>query len=328
MPGPWEGVNVLVTGAAGFIGSHLTERLLALGARVTGFIRYTSRSDAGLLAGVTHPGLRLVAGDLKDADAVRRAMEGAEVILHLGALIGIPYSYAHPNDVVQVNTLGTLNVLAAARDLRPRKLVITSTSEVYGSALRVPIDEGHPRQPQSPYAASKIAADAVALSFHRAFEFPVAIVRPFNTFGPRQSDRAIIPTIISQALAKGRITIGDTRPTRDFTYVTDTVEGMLRVAESERSNGEDFNLGSGQEISIGDLARRIAGLIGITLPVQQAAERLRPAKSEVTRLLAATAKAREVLGWTPAVSLDDGLRNTIQWIREHPGQYQPDVYRI
>jgi NAD dependent epimerase/dehydratase len=326
----WEGRPVVVTGAGGFIGSHLVERLIELGADVTAFVRYNSRNDAGLIAGASaeRSSLRIVSGDITEPETVRELVNGAEVVFHLAALVGIPYSYVHPTEVVAVNTTGTLNVLVAARDAGVQKLVIASTSEVYGTARYVPIDERHPKQPQSPYSASKIAADAVALSFHHAFELPVAIARPFNTYGPRQSDRAIIPTIISQALVKGEIEVGSTTPTRDFTFVLDTVAGFIRLAESPLAVGQEINLGSGQEISIGALAARIADLVGIEHRLAVSDSRKRPAGSEVQRLLADPTKAKELVGWQPQVSLTDGLGATIAWVERNLERYDAASYRI
>lgn len=323
----WTGRNVVVTGAGGFIGSHLVERLLALGARVTAFVRYNSRNDPGFLAARTND-VRIVCGDIRDPEAVRSVLESADAVFHLAALTGIPYSYVHPIEVFEVNAHGTLNVLAGARDAGLERVVITSTSEVYGTARYVPIDETHPKQPQSPYSASKISADAIALSFHAAFQLPVTIVRPFNTYGPRQSDRAIIPTIISQALTQPEITIGNTKPTRDFTYVSDTVEGFLCVAASESTVGQEINLGTGSEISIGDLVQRINTIIGRHLPVRVKDERVRPESSEVNRLLSNNSKARELAGWAPRVTLDEGIRSTTKWVEERLDLYAPSVYRI
>ena len=328
--GSWDKRKVVVTGAGGFIGSHLVERLLDLGADVTAFVRYNSRNDRGVLGldgGRGRP-VTVVAGEIRELATVRRLVKDADVVFHLAALVGIPYSYVHPDEVVEVNTIGTLNVLTAAKDAGVRRVVVTSTSEVYGSALKVPIAEDHPKQPQSPYAASKIASDAVALSFHRSFDLPVAVVRPFNTYGPRQSDRAIIPTIISQALTKREVTLGNTAPTRDFTYVTDTAEGMLRMGEADEAVGEEVNLGSGSEISIGDLAAKIAAIVGADVRVVRSEERMRPAHSEVMRLLADNGKAKRLIGWTPRVSLDEGLRRTVAWIRDHPTLYDPNAYRV
>lgn len=326
----WDSAKVVVTGAGGFIGSHLVERLLSLGADVTAFLRYNSRNDAGGLEFIEgRPGrLRLVRGEIRELATIRPLLPGADVVFHLAALVGIPYSYVHPDEVVEVNTIGTLNVLSAARESRIPRVVVTSTSEVYGTALYVPIDEQHPKQPQSPYAASKIAADALALSFYHAFDLPVAVVRPFNTYGPRQSDRAVIPTIIGQALGSREVRVGNVTPTRDFTYVTDTVEGMLRVAEVDSAVGQEINLGSGAEISIATLAWEIAELIGVDVTMTHDEERRRPAKSEVERLVSSNARARQVLGWTPKVTLQEGLRMTIEWIRQHMAMYNPAQYRI
>src|SRR6266849_6755502 len=283
----WQHAKVVVTGAGGFIGSHLVERLVELGAEVTAFVRYNSRNDAGLLEflGDKRKAIRTVSGEIRELETVRKVTKDADVVFHLAALVGIPYSYVHTSEVVEVNTIGTLNVLSAAKEHGSQKVVVTSTSEVYGSALYVPIDEAHPKQAQSPYSASKIAADAIALSFYHPFDQPVAVVRPFNTYGPRQSDRAIIPTIIGQALLKNEIQIGSTTPTRDFTFVGDTVEGMLRIGESDAAIGQEINLGSGCEISIGELAEKIAKLLNAKLVIGEGQERKRPAKSEVARLL-------------------------------------------
>ena len=327
----WQNRKTVVTGAAGFIGSHLVERLLERGADVTAFVRYNSSNSAGRLDDIDEAArrrLRVVSGDIGELETVRGLLAGQEVVFHLAALVGIPYSYVHPNEVVEVNTIGTLNVLTAAKDHALRKVVVTSTSEVYGSALRVPIDETHPKQPQSPYSASKIAGDALALSFHAAFGAPVAIVRPFNTYGPRQSDRAIIPTIISQAITRREITIGSLTPTRDFTYVTDTVEGMLLAAECDGCVGQEVNLGAGHEISIGDLAERIRQMVGSDVTVRQSDERVRPVKSEVARLLSSNAKMRALTGWQPKVGLDEGLRRTMDWVRQHAALFDPTRYRI
>ena len=326
----WSGKNVVVTGAGGFIGSHLVERLLALGANVTAFVRYNSRNDPGflnLLAPHTKD-IRIVSGDIRDPEAVRAVMEGAGAVFHLAALVGIPYSYVHPVEVFEVNANGTLNILVAARDAGLERVITASTSEVYGSALYVPIDEKHPKQPQSPYSASKIAADAAALSFHAAFQLPVTVVRPFNTYGPRQSDRAIIPAVISQALTQAEIMIGNTAPTRDFTYVTDTVEGFLQLAASEATVGQEVNLGTGAEVSIGELVQRINTIVGRDLPIRKKDERVRPKASEVNRLVSNNAKARELTGWRPCVELEEGIRLTAKWVEERLEMYDPSVYRI
>ncbi len=328
-PANLAGRTVLVTGAAGFIGSHLCERLVAEGARVRVFLRYNSRSDLGLLA-LTPPETRekmdFVFGDLRDADAVHAALRDQELVFHLGALIAIPYSYLHPREVVETNVLGTLNVLMAARAHRPARLVHTSTSEVYGTALHPRIDEHHPLQGQSPYAASKIGADHLAESFARSYELPVVTVRPFNTFGPRQSARAIIPTIISQALARDEIALGDLAPKRDFTFVEDTVDGFVRAATANGVIGEVLNLGNGSAVSIGDLAALILRLIDRPVRLVSDPDRFRPARSEVRNLLADAGKARALLGWTPRTDLEAGLRRTIDWIREHPDCFAPGRY--
>lgn len=327
----WKKKRVLVTGAGGFIGSHLTERLLAEGARVRAFLEYNPQGDAGYLNQVIlsrDAGIEPFYGDIKEMETVKKAVKGIDVIFNLAALVGIPYSYEHPQEVVDTNTLGTLNMLIAAKDEGVRKIVQTSTSEVYGTALYVPIDEKHPLQPQSPYSASKIAADALAKSFYCSFGLPVAIIRPFNCFGPRQSLRAVIPTIIAQALKNRVIYLGSTKPKRDFTYVADTVSGFMRVAESPASVGEEVNIGTGRDISIGELARMIARLIGTDVRIKEDRKRKRPGKSEVMRLCADIRKARKLLKWEPKVTLEQGLCNTIEYIRMHQEEYRRKGYAI
>lgn len=326
-----ESKKVLVTGAGGFIGSHLTERLVDLGAKVTAFLRYNSRADEAmikLLPGEKKRKIRIIYGELRQSETVKRAMKNIDIVFNLAALVSIPYSYLQPQEVIETNTLGTLNILTAAREEEVEKVVQTSTSEVYGTAQYIPIDEKHPKQPQSPYSASKIAADAIALSFYYSFNLPVAIVRPFNTYGPRQSDRAVIPAIISQALVKKEVLVGSTTPTRDFNFVSDTVEGFIKIAESENSIGEEINIGSGSEISIGDLAGKIVSLVGQGVKLIKDERRVRPEKSEVERLLADNSKARKLLGWSPRVSLDVGLKKMIEWIKNHPHFYRPDTYNV
>lgn len=327
----WTGKRVLVTGAGGFIGSHLTERLVELGADVCVFVRYNSRNDLGLIELLPHvvqKGLDIVRGDLKDPDAVRKAVKGQEVIFHLGALIAIPYSYIHPMDFVQTNILGTTHILAACLDYHVEKLVHTSTSEVYGTARYTPINEEHPLQGQSPYSASKIGADKLAESFHRAFGLPVAILRPFNTFGPRQSDRAVIPTIISQALSSSEVRLGSLHPTRDLLYVQDTAEGFIKIAESKDATGEVINVGSGKEISIGELASKILRILGKPDNIVFDETRVRPEDSEVERLICDYSKAKRLLDWEPKVPLDEGLKRTIEWITEHLSRYKTDRYNV
>jgi NAD dependent epimerase/dehydratase len=327
----WIGRTVLVTGAGGFIGSHLTERLVREGARVRAFVRYTSRHDVGLLSQLPvdlFKSFDVIAGDLRDNEAVREAMRGVETVFHLGALIAIPYSYLHPREVVETNVLGTLNVLMAARDLGTSRIVHTSTSEVYGTAQYVPIDELHPLQGQSPYSASKIGADMLVMSFCRSFGVPVTTVRPFNTYGPRQSARAVIPTIITQALVMEQIRLGTLIPLRDFTFVEDTVDGFLRMGLHEDLMGQVINLGSEDCISIGDLARKVLALVGRDLPILSEAERVRPSQSEVLRLHAGAKKAHDLLGWQPRTTLDEGLQRTINWIQEHLDLYRPGKYEV
>jgi NAD dependent epimerase/dehydratase len=323
--------TVLVTGAGGFIGSQLVEALLAEGARVRAFVRYNSRGDPGLLRllpAELADRLEVISGDLRDQRAVYEAARDCGLVFHLGALISIPYSYRHPAEVAEVNFMGTLNVLMACRDLGVARLVHTSTSEVYGTARRAPIDEGHPLQGQSPYSASKIGADKMAESFYCAYNLPVVTVRPFNTFGPRQSARAVIPTIITQALAHSTIHLGNLDTTRDFTYVSDTVRGFLLAGSTAGVEGGVFNLGTGEEIRIGDIAERIAQKVGHPVEIIVDSERLRPERSEVLRLISDNRLARETLGWSPQVGLDDGLDKTIAWIRTHMDLYQPGRYEF
>jgi NAD dependent epimerase/dehydratase len=329
----WAGQTVLVTGAGGFIGSHLVERLVAEGARVRAFVRYTSRSELGLLNVLGSDALSsidIVRGDLRDPTAVMNAMEGCERVFHLGALIAIPYSYVHPREVVDTNVIGTLNVLEAARRTKPLRVVHTSTSEVYGTARAASISESHPLQGQSPYAASKIAADKLAESYHCSFGVPIATVRPFNTYGPRQSARAIIPTIVTQALRLSHIKIGATTPRRDFTFVSDTVAGFLAAATAppESVVGREINLGAAHEISIGELARCIMQIVGRDVEVICEEQRLRPKQSEVYRLRSDNRLAKQLLGWSPTVGLAEGLRTTVDWIRNNLHMYRVGPYEV
>lgn len=327
----WHSRKVLVTGAGGFIGSHLVELLVQAGAEVRALIRYNSRNDYGHLSDCSSEVLEAVevyAGDLADTDAVDHAVKSRDVIFHLGALIPIPYSFRHPRQYVVSNVEGTLNVLQACRASGVARLVQTSSSEVYGTAVRVPIDEGHPLQAQSPYAATKVAADQMALSFHHAFDLPVVIARPFNTFGPRQSARAIIPTIATQALTRQIVELGSLHPTRDFLYVRDTVAGIARCGEVTDIDGETFNLGTGSEVSIGELASRIVDVLASDAEIVSRAERTRPNQAEVLRLVADATKARAVLGWEPIVSFSDGLQQTLDWIRDRLEIFKPTLYNI
>ena len=319
---------MLVTGAGGFIGSHLAERLVEMGADVRGFFRYTSGGGRGWIdhaAADVRNAIDSVLGDLRDADAVQHAVRGIDLVFHLGALVGIPYSYVHPRETFDTNVTGTLNVVTAARDHEVSLLVHTSTSETYGTATYVPIDEKHPLQAQSPYSATKIAADKLVESFQHSFAVPVTTVRPFNTYGPRQSPRAVIPTIASQALHGTNVVLGNLSPTRDFTYVSDTVEGFIRAA-AVAAIGQTFNLGSGEEISVGGLVELVGEILGTQLHVEHDPRRHRPEASEVDRLVSDNTRAREVLGWEPTVSLRDGLGRTLEWIGAtrqlpHPGAY-------
>lgn len=324
------GRRVVVTGAAGFIASHLAERLVREGATVRAFVHYNAFGRCGWLdESELLAEMEVVAGDITDPDSVRSVLRDAEIVFHLAALIAIPYSYCAPLSYLRTNIHGTLNVLQAAHEFGLTRILHTSTSEVYGTAQYVPIDEKHPLQGQSPYSASKIAADKMAEAFHASFGVPVVTVRPFNTFGPRQSARAVIPTIISQCLAGRRVLrLGSLSPTRDMNYVSNTVDGFVAAAMAENAVGRTVNLGSGREISVGDLARLIANLVGVTVRLESEEERVRPVKSEVNRLLADNTCARELLGWEPAVSLEEGLGRTIDWMRDHLHEYRPDVYTV
>lgn len=324
------GKRVLVTGAGGFIGSHLVELLVREGHEVRALVRYNGRDDRGhldRLDDAVKASIEVHRGDLKDPEAVRKAVDGRAWVFHLGALIAIPYSYQNPLDVVQTNVVGTAHVLDACR-ANPglERVVLTSTSEVYGTAQFVPITESHPLRGQSPYAATKIGADALGESYHRAFGLPVAILRPFNTFGPRQSARAIIPTIISQALTRPVVRLGSLDPRRDLTYVKDTAAGFLAIARSDAAIGRVVNIGRGDDLTIGELVERIASRIGKPIQVEADPDRVRPAASEVGRLLAGTALAREIMGWSPRYSLDEALDETIAWVRDNLGLFRPDVY--
>ena len=318
---------VLVTGAGGFIGSHLTETLLREGARVRAFLRYTSRNRQGLLSEIPPPlreNLELYFGDLRDQESVKGAFPDVEAVFHLGALIGVPYSFLHPREVMENNTLSTMNILSAALEYKTSRVVVTSSSEVYGSAQRLPMDENHPLHPQSPYAASKVACDALALSYFHSFNLPVTGLRPFNTYGPRQSLRAVIPTVIVQALRGEPLRLGSLSPRRDFTFVEDTVRGFIDSSLSPRVLGKAVVLGNGESHSVGEVVELVQELVGRTLEVTTEERRIRPGTSEVTELLAGASLAGELLGWTPKVNLREGLGRTVQWmerrLREIPGE--------
>ena len=327
-----KGKKVLVTGAGGFIGSHLVEALLEKGASVRAFVKYNSRNDWGMLSDLpaeSQKSLDVISGDIRDAFLVRMAVKNCDYVFHLAALIGIPYSYVAPSDYVSVNVMGTVNVLQACRDERIKRLVHTSTSETYGTAHYVPIDEKHPMQGQSPYSASKIGADKMAESYHNSFELPVVIARPFNTYGPRQSSRAFIPTVISQALSLKKIVMGSLEPVRDMSFVKDTAEGLIKVGLCDEVVGQTVNLGTGQGETIGKMVEMILHLLGKeNIPVEQDPARIRPAKSEVMRLISDNTKAREICGWIPKYDLTEGLLETIEWTRKNLHKYRPDSYTI
>ena len=327
-----KGKKVLVTGSEGFIGSHLTERLVEFGAEVTALVQYNSFNNWGWIDTfdkTIKDSIKVVTGDIREYDGMKRIIKGQDVVFHLAALIAIPYSYLSPMAYVRTNVEGTTNVLEACREYDVQKIVHTSTSETYGTALYVPIDEKHPMQGQSPYSASKIGADKIAESFHRSFDLPVATIRPFNTYGPRQSARAVIPTIISQILAgKVEIKLGSLSPTRDFNYVKDTAEAFIKIAESERTVGEVINSGSNYEISIGDTVKKIIDIIGKDVKLICDEERIRPEKSEVNRLWADNAKIKELTEWRPQYSIDDGLKETVEWIKENMKYFKTDIYNV
>lgn len=327
----YVGKKVLVTGAGGFIGSHLTEALVRRGASVTAMVRYNSAGSRGMLDQLsreTQQDLAVISGSVDDSDFVMSAVAGKDIVFHLAALIAIPYSYVAPRSYVRTNVEGTLNVLEAGRRAGVGRIVHTSTSEVYGTAVRAPIDEDHPLQGQSPYSASKIGADKIAESYFRSFETPVLTVRPFNTYGPRQSARAFIPTIISQALTRDTIMLGALDPQRDMTFVADTVEGFMLAGLTPGVEGETFNLGSGETFSIGHFAERILALMGVDKPIGQESMRIRPPASEVQKLLSDNRKAHQGLGWSPRTDLDEGLRATIDYVREHIGTYRSTEYSV
>jgi len=325
----WTHRRVLVTGAAGFIGSHLTERLVTLGATTRALVRYNSAGSAGWLDQSPSRGdVEVVAGDIADRDLVRKAMDRIDVVFHLAALIGIPYSYAAPASYVRTNVNGTLNVLQNALDADVSRVIHTSTSEVYGTALRVPIGEDHPLQTQSPYSATKAGGDLLAVAFQRSFGLPVVTLRPFNTYGPRQSARAVIPTIITQALTQSSIRLGDLDPSRDFTYVLDTVEAFVAAAGTKEATADPINVGSGREISVRDLAELVLSLTGKSVPIVVDSERTRPERSEVERLCADASRARRLLGWEPRRSLREGLTATIDWIKNNLEHFRPEIYSV
>ncbi len=327
--GQFDGKRVLVTGAGGFIGSHLAEHLVREGATVRALVHYNALGKKGWLDDSAHVAdMEVFTGDIADRDSVRRAVKDTDLVFHLGALIAIPYSYQAPHSYVRTNIEGTLNVLQAARDNGTQRVIHTSTSEVYGTAMFVPITEEHPLQGQSPYSASKIGADKMAEAFAASFEVEVVTVRPFNTFGPRQSMRAVIPTIITQCVRGHNVHLGAVHPTRDLNFVQNTVDGFCASALSPNASGETINFGSGREISIGDLALLIAKMMGKEITIVCEGERMRPTKSEVERLLACNKKAKELVGWEPKVSLEQGLQTTIDWLLKNLEHYTATGYVV
>jgi len=326
--------KILVTGADGFIGSHLVEKLVDEGYQVKAFVYYNSFNSWGWLD--TFPKeklskIEIFSGDIRDPNGVRTAAQGVDIIFHLAALIAIPYSYHSPDSYIDTNIKGTLNILQAAKDLKIAKVLVTSTSEVYGTALYVPIDEKHPKQGQSPYSATKISADFLSESFYRSFDLPVTIVRPFNTFGPRQSARAVIPTIITQLLAgKKEIKLGAIHPTRDLLFVKDTVNGFIEIAKSDNTSGQEINIATQSEISVGDLAQKIISLINPEAKIISDSERLRPDKSEVERLFGSNKKIQEITNWKQQYSFDQALKETIDWFKKEENlvRYKTDIYNV
>ena len=326
-----NGARVLVTGAGGFIGGHVVERLVREGAEVRAMVRYTSRDTHGSIDELpveVREAVEVVRGELRDVESVDAAVAGCEIVLHLGAQIAIPYSYVNPRDYLEVNALGTLNVCQAALRHGVSRLVQTSTSEVYGTAQQIPITEAHPLEPQSPYAASKVAADKTADAFHRSFDLPAVILRPFNTYGPGQSARAVIPTIISQALAGGTLRLGSLDPRRDLTYVEDTAAGFLAAATAPEAVGRTIQLGVNHDVSVADIVELVGDIVGRELEVELDPQRVRPEKSEVLRLISSPALAAELLGWTPTVELREGLERTVAWIDGHRARYRTGEYAV
>lgn len=326
-----EGRSVLVTGAGGFIGGHLTAALVKAGANVRAFLRYNSRNDRGTLAWF-EPDLadsvEVVFGDLRDVESVARSVSGTELVFHLAAQIAIPYSYINPRDFFETNVLGSLNIAQSALDARVEHVIHVSTSEVYGSAQSIPITEDHPLEAQSPYSASKVGADKLMDSYHRTYDLPVTVVRPFNTYGPHQSARAIIPTIISQALASDALRLGSLEPRRDLTYVTDTAAGFIAAAAERATVGRTIQLGTGHDVSVGQIVDMVADLLGKDLSVEQDSQRVRPPNSEVQRLLSNPALAKELMGWQPQVDLREGLAHTLDWIAANTHRYRTDQYVV
>jgi NAD dependent epimerase/dehydratase len=327
----WRGVPVAVTGAGGFIGSHLVEQLVRSGADVRALASYRAQRDDGALRWASDDvveSVELLHGDVRDPEAIERLVAGRRVVFHLAALVSIPYSYGNPRVVFDVNVTGTLNVALASRDAGVARLVHTSTSEVYGTAQQVPITEEHPISAQSPYAASKAAADQLVMSFHRSYELPATIVRPFNTYGPRQSMRAVLPTIAVQALTGGPVRLGSLDPRRDMTYVADTVAGFLAAAAAPAASGKTLQLGTGVDHSVGDMVASVARAVGRELVVEEDPARVRPVGSEVLRLISGPERMRRTTGWAPRWSLDEGVAEVVAWVRDHIDEFKPHDYAI
>ena len=326
--------KILVTGADGFIGSHLTEALVNQGFNVRAFVYYNSYNSYGWLDSIsdeTKSKIEFFSGDIRDPNGVREAMKDVDIVFHLAALIAIPFSYHSPDSYIDTNVKGTLNIIQAARDNKVKRVLVTSTSEVYGTAQFVPITESHPKQPQSPYSASKIGADAIAVSFYRSFELPITIVRPFNTFGPRQSARAVIPTVISQLLNGAKeIKLGDITPTRDLLFVKDTVDGFLKISQCDELIGHEINIATQSEISVGDVAQHLINIINPNAKIITDSLRLRPEKSEVFRLFGSNEKLKAFTGWSQKFTLEEGLKETIDWFskKENLQQYKSDIYNV
>ena len=327
----WKNKKALITGADGFIGSHLTQRLISRGAQVKAFVMYNSFNTWGWIdtfAPSDKEAVEVVSGDIRESDMLKRALKDVDIVFHLAALIAIPYSYASPSSYIKTNIEGTLNLLQTGLDCGVEKIIHTSTSEVYGTAQYIPIDEKHPLQGQSPYSASKIGADMIAESFYRSFDLPITTVRPFNTFGPRQSARAIIPTLILQMLKGTTIRIGSLHPIRDFTYVSDTVEGFIKAAETDGINGRVLNLGSNKGISIGELTSTLARIMEKKVTIECEEDRVRPPHSEVNQLICDNQRAQQLIGWQPMVYLEEGLSKTIEWLKKTRQAYKSDLYNI
>ncbi len=327
----WQSKKVVVTGSEGFIGSHLTEKLVELGAKVTAFVLYNSFNTYGWVDTFKKEikdNIKIFIGDIRDETSVRKALKDKDIIFHLAALIAIPYSYYAPRSYFETNVLGTLNIMQSAREFGFMKVIHTSTSEVYGTAIYTPIDENHPLQGQSPYSASKISADKIAESYYKSFNVPLAVIRPFNTYGPRQSARAVIPTIISQALTGNEINLGNISTVRDMNYIKDTVRGFVKVAQSDKSVGEVINIGSGVGLTIKEIADTVIRLLNKNIKINLDKERLRPEKSEVEMLICDYSKAEKLINWIPKFTLEEGLIETISWIKDNLKYFKPEVYNI